>query len=155
MDDGRRIAMALRGAYLYLHRSAEELFSSLETTADQFVILNLLAEQEGLTQAALVKASFSDPNTIRAILVPLERRGLVKRRPHPTDGRARCVFLTHAGRTLQARLESQADAFHRRLAKSVRVEDRAALLESLGRIAETMTPTRALINVSSADEPGS
>ena len=36
----------------------------------------------------------SDPNTVRAMLLLLEQRGLVVRERHPTDGRARTVALT-------------------------------------------------------------
>ena len=63
-------------------------------TVDQFVILTLLGEQDGITQQELARRASSDPNTIRAMLVLLENRHLVARVQHPTDGRALRITLT-------------------------------------------------------------
>jgi MarR family transcriptional regulator for hemolysin len=63
----------------------------------------MIAQDEGLTQVMLVERTESDPNTVTAILALLERRGLVRRTVHAKDRRARCVFLTAAGRKIQAR----------------------------------------------------
>ncbi len=59
--------------------------------------------QPGITQIKIVEQTGSDPNTVAAILRLLERRGLVRRRSHAIDRRARCVFLTTAGRSLERR----------------------------------------------------
>src|SRR5262245_59071943 len=93
--------MRLRGAYLTFHRRANAHFEASGLTADQFVVLTVVAEEEGLTQREVVDRAYSDPNTIGAILTRLEAKGLVRRRPHPRDGRARCVHLTAAGRCLE------------------------------------------------------
>src|SRR4051794_5251569 len=98
MTSGRDIARALRAAYLALHRQTNACFVADGVTADQFVVLSALADADGVTQQDLVRRVNSDPNTVRAILVLLEGRGLVIRGPHPADGRARCVTLTAKGR---------------------------------------------------------
>lgn len=67
-------------------------------TADQFVLLSLLADEDGVTQSALTLRASSDPNTVRAMLVLMEGMGLVARKPHDTDRRARRVVLTDKGR---------------------------------------------------------
>jgi len=112
MVRGHHLAMLLRGAYLTLHRQAQQLFAPFGVTADQFVLLTLLAEQDGVIQQDLVRRSFSDPNTVRAILVLLEKQGLISRREHEHDGRARIVQLTSKGRRLQRTLMQQSRAFH-------------------------------------------
>jgi DNA-binding MarR family transcriptional regulator len=78
-------------------------------TADQFVLLSVLAREEGITQIAIVERTASDPNTVTAILRLLEDRGLVRREAHAADRRARCVFLTAEGKRVQrqAAKESQ------------------------------------------------
>ncbi len=85
---GHELAMSLRAAYLVMHRRTGALLARTRVTADQFVVLSALAEADALTQRELVSRTSSDPNTMRAMLVLLERRGLIKRRPHPRDGRA-------------------------------------------------------------------
>jgi DNA-binding MarR family transcriptional regulator len=67
------------------------------------VVLRVVAREPGLTQIEIVERTASDPNTVAAILRLLERRRLVRRQAHARDRRARCVFLTAAGRKLQQR----------------------------------------------------
>lgn len=87
---GHELAIALRAAYLTMHRRTDSILLRSGVTADQFVVLAELSEGVALTQRDLVSRTWSDPNTLRAMLVLLEHRRLVERRPHPTDGRAQC-----------------------------------------------------------------
>src|SRR5262245_66373388 len=96
--------MRLRGAYLTFHRMANAHFGQFGVTADQFVVLTLLAEEDGVTQRDVVGQAFSDANTIGEMLRRLEKKQFVRRKPHPKDGRARCVVLTPRGRKMQKRL---------------------------------------------------
>src|SRR5437016_6534484 len=104
MPAGHEIARALRAAYLALHRETNACFATDGVTADQFVLLSALADADAATQQELVRRVGSDPNTVRAILLLLERRGLVARERHPADGRARCVTLTVTGRQVFKKL---------------------------------------------------
>lgn len=94
------IAMALRSAYLSMHRATNSVLSKHKVTADQFVCLVILSESFGLMQQELTKKANSDPNTIRAMLLLLQKRGLITRKDHPEDGRAFIVALTKKGRML-------------------------------------------------------
>jgi DNA-binding MarR family transcriptional regulator len=94
----------LRAAYFGMHRASESHFTRHGITADQFVLLACLGEQDAVTQQDMVRRAASDPSTVRAMLVLLEGRGLVVRERHPADGRAREVKLTPKGRHLYERL---------------------------------------------------
>jgi DNA-binding MarR family transcriptional regulator len=94
------LGMRLRTAYLAFHRRANAIFSRLGVTADQYVVMAILAEQDSLTQKEIVDRAGSDPNTITAILRRLEEKSLVIRTPHPQDGRARCTCLSPSGQQL-------------------------------------------------------
>ena len=107
MPTGHDIAMALRAAYASMHRQTNAALAPHGATAEQFVILAILTEQDGITQQELGRRATSDPNTIRATLLLLEERALVTRRQHPTDGRARCVTLTPKGRETYAKLSTE------------------------------------------------
>lgn len=78
--------------------------AEFDITVDQFVVLTLLVEQQGRAQQSLVEQASSDPSTMRAMLVLLEKRGLIRREPCTRDARARLVFLTSKGRRLQKKL---------------------------------------------------
>jgi DNA-binding MarR family transcriptional regulator len=64
-----------------------------------------------LTLVALAQSMGSDAPAATVAVNDLERRGLVERRPHPEDRRAKLVSLTAAGkRTLQAARRVRDDA---------------------------------------------
>ena len=105
MSTGHDLAIALRAAYLALHRRSDARFARHGISADQFVLLATLARGgEALTQRELARRMSSDPSTVRPMLVLLAARGLVERDAHPTDGRARTVALTAKGRRAYRRL---------------------------------------------------
>jgi MarR family transcriptional regulator, organic hydroperoxide resistance regulator len=103
VHDGDELAMWLRKGYLAFHRRVNAWMLKYGITADQFVLLRVVGREEGITQIEIVERTASDPNTVTAILRLLEQRDLVRRQPHARDRRARCVFLTVAGRNLQRR----------------------------------------------------
>ncbi len=114
------LGMRLRRAYMTMHRYAQNQFAQFGVTADQYVVLCLLAEKGGVRQQTLAEHSCSDPNTIAAMLNLLEQKRLVRRRPDPSDGRARLVWLTAHGTRLQKRLVESVEPIH------------AAMLEGVG-----------------------
>jgi DNA-binding MarR family transcriptional regulator len=131
---GHELAMALRAAYLAMHRRTDALMSRSGVTADQFVVLAALAEGDALTQRALVTRASSDPNTLRAMLVLMERRGFIERRPHPTDGRARSVSLTAEGRGVFRALWRQSEELRERLLSSLSPGEARMLVAQLHQI---------------------
>jgi DNA-binding MarR family transcriptional regulator len=133
-DQAHDLAMALRGAYLTMHRRADAYLARHGVTADQFVLLNLLAEESAVTQQTLVVRAYSDPNTVRTMLLLLEGRGFVARKGHPADGRARSVSLTRKGRAVHRRLRSTSEAFRAELVSDYRPEEVQTLLGLLRRI---------------------
>ena len=143
MATGHQIPMGLRAAYLAMHRQTNAILASHGETADQFVILGILAHQDEITQQELVRRASSDPNTIRAMLVLLEGRGLVARHGHPTDGRARSVTLTRKGRQTYERLWADTESLRERLLAAFRPDEADTLIEFLARISEAMAPSQA------------
>ncbi|MBN1420220.1 MAG: MarR family transcriptional regulator [Planctomycetes bacterium] len=138
MTTGHEIAMGLRAAYLAMHRRTNGCLAERDVTADQFVLLSVLAREDGITQQELVRRSSSDPNTIRAMLVLLEKRKLVARADHPTDGRARCVTMTRRGRRTYERLVADTEPLREQLVGLFRPKEADALVESLARISRAM-----------------
>lgn len=135
---GQDVARALRAAYLALHRETNACLMTDGVTADQFVLLSALADADGVTQQDLVRRTSSDPNTVRAMLLLLEGRGLIAREPHPADGRARLVTLTADGRRLFRRLWAKSDPLRARLRTTFRPDEVTALVALLHRVATAM-----------------
>jgi DNA-binding MarR family transcriptional regulator len=138
MATGHEIAMGLRSAYRVMHRQTDFCLAKSGVTAHQFVLLTLLAEEDGITQRELVRRACSDPNTIRAMLVLLESRGLVARGQHPNDGRARNVTLTHKGRRMYKRLWKESERLRQQLLELFKPNQADALVGLLKRISKEM-----------------
>lgn len=132
--------MRLRRAYLAMHRRFDAQFAAHGITADQYVLLSLLSEVGPCSQRELVDYGFSDPNTVGAMLRLLERKPcpLVRRRPHPHDGRALEVEITPLGRKVRALLTEQSRSLHQQLAEAVSTGDRPTFLGGLQAIANAM-----------------
>jgi DNA-binding MarR family transcriptional regulator len=143
MTSGREIARALRAAYLALHRQTNDCFARDGVTADQFVLLSALADGDAVTQQELVRRVSSDPNTVRAMLLLLEGRGLIAREPHPADGRARSVALTAKGRQVFRKMWARSEPLRARLLGAFRPDEVTGLVEFLTRVAEAMASPAA------------
>jgi DNA-binding MarR family transcriptional regulator len=72
------------------------------------LVLRRLAA-EPLTLSALAAQLTADPPYVTLMVDDLEERGLVERRPHPDDRRAKLVSLTPAGRAAVAQAEQILD----------------------------------------------
>jgi DNA-binding MarR family transcriptional regulator len=140
--DGHELAMSLRAAYLAMHRRTDALMARSGVTADQFVVMAALAEGDALTQRELATRTSSDSNTLRAMLVLLERRQLIERRPHSTDGRARSVRLTRKGRRAFQSLWRRSEVLREQMLAALAPGDATALVTQLRRISAAMRTER-------------
>jgi DNA-binding MarR family transcriptional regulator len=138
MTTGHDIAMGLRAAYLLMHRQTNSFLAPFGMTADQFVLLALLAEKDGITQQELTQRANSDPNTIRAMLVLMENNGVVARDQHPTDGRARRVSLTRSGRLTYSKLSAKIKPLQNALLSPFQTKDANKFAMFLNRLSEAM-----------------
>lgn len=90
-----RIEQANRAARQYAQREFDRL--GLDVTVDQWVLMNLIDEGDGLTQQELAARSHRDPASITRTLALLDTRGFIERRPDERDARAIRVSLTDTG----------------------------------------------------------
>lgn len=75
-----------------------------DVTPEQWVVLNRLADGDGVSQRELADRIAKDqPNTTR-ILDKMEQKGLIRRDPHLEDRRAFRIFLTEQGSQLRERI---------------------------------------------------
>jgi DNA-binding MarR family transcriptional regulator len=150
MTMNRNLPLALRRAYLALHRRCEARFAPENVTADQFVLLATLARGKALTQRELARRMASDPSTVRAMLVLLERSGLVARETRPDDSRAKVVSLTAEGKRVFRKLWNAGQPIRASLLDVLGPGEPEILIELLTRIAEALEGACAPVGRSSA-----
>ncbi len=108
----KRLPPLLRKAWYGLNQAFRQRVAHLGITPDQFSILRWLIEGDpgGLTQRQIKDLMASDPNTITSTLRRMEKAGLVARREHEVDRRARRVTVLEHGRaTFQSARELAMD----------------------------------------------
>ena len=86
------------------------------------------------TLRALAERLAADPPYVTLIVDDLEARGLVERKPHPEDRRAKLVELTAAGRAAATRADAILDEPPAAL-RDVPAADLEAMLRVLARLA--------------------
>ena len=99
-----------------------------------FRVLNVLDAAEGRSQQAIGEAIGAPASRMVAIVDELEQRGLVERRPHPSDRRIRALYLTAAGRRLLARGRRIATEHEEEMTRGMSEADRRRLTTLLQRV---------------------
>jgi DNA-binding MarR family transcriptional regulator len=103
--------------------------------ARSYSVLVLASGDARPSQRDLAEFLRLDPSQVVSLVDELQSRGLVERRPDPTDRRANVVVATDAGRTLAAAAREAARSAEQRVHAQLSRDERAALTDLLRRLA--------------------
>ena len=123
-------------ARIFFQALAREI-GPLGLAPGQFMVLLELWREEGLTQRDLVQRLDVEQATLANTLARMERDGLVRRKPHPIDGRAQSIHLTDRARRLEAPATKAADGINRRMLGDLTAEERRGFLDAMRRVIAT------------------
>lgn len=104
---------------------------SQSITPVQYGVLTALSARPGLDQTSLAQEVGLDRSTTADVVKRLAERGLVERRPHPNDRRARQVDLTAAGRTMVDALRLSMARAQERMLEPLQPAERAMFMQWL------------------------
>ena len=99
-----------------------------------FSVLTLIAHNPGITSRQLCTALDILPPNLVGMIKSLDRRGLIERKPHPTDGRAQGLHLSPAGIKLQKAAQRTATQLESDVASQLSDEELQTLKALLHRI---------------------
>ena len=105
-------------------------------TPVQYSVLTALDQMGAVEQAALSRAVGLDRTNVAEVIVRLERRLFVRRRPSPEDRRMKLAILTEIGRAALKRVERSASRAHERTLAALPPERRERFLEDLAALVE-------------------
>ena len=106
---------------------AQELLDAIGIYRGQPPVLYLLHEQEGLTQTELAARLDVAPATVTKMLQRLERAGFVQRHTDTEDQRVSRVYLTDAGRAIQADVAAVLGRLAQETFAGLTIEERVVL----------------------------
>ncbi|MFI9271531.1 MarR family winged helix-turn-helix transcriptional regulator [Kitasatospora sp. NPDC052896] len=104
----------------------------------QYAALAVLAEQPGISGAALARACLVTPQAMAALLKNLQEIGLIERTPHPWHQKMLETRLTPAGREAVRIADAAAVRLERRLAAAFTPAERDSLRALLARCVEAV-----------------
>ncbi|NGO62547.1 MarR family transcriptional regulator [Rhizobium daejeonense] len=95
-----QLCFSLYMANIAINRTYKPMLDAMGITYPQYLVLNALSENDGLTVGAIADRLSLESSTITPPVKRLEQAGLVERRRSTTDERQVHVWLTEAGRAL-------------------------------------------------------
>ncbi len=138
-DSKQSLGFLLMDAARLLRRRFEQESRDIPMTSAQLKIIARLIRNEGISQSALSGMLDVEPMTLSRHVDRMEAAGLVERRPHPTDRRARQLFSTELSRELLAPMRSRAAAVLDQVQEGLSADDRAALLGYLETVVNNLS----------------
>jgi DNA-binding MarR family transcriptional regulator len=135
------LASALASSIVRLSRRLRtERHSDL--TPNQLSALGTMHRQGALTLSALAAHEQVQPPSMNRTVNCLDELGLIRREPHPTDGRQVLLYISEAGNRILDAERRRRDAWLGQRLRELPAEDRAVLRSAtviLERLAQSVT----------------
>lgn len=96
----RNLGFLISDVHRLLTAAVDKEVGALGLTRSQLRVVLHLMRDDGLSQVALADDLQLGKVTVGGLLDRLQEKGLVERRPHPTDRRAKLVYLTLADQAI-------------------------------------------------------
>jgi DNA-binding MarR family transcriptional regulator len=125
--NARRAALAVIGVFL-------QRMAPFGLRPVDFSVLTLIAHNPGITSRQLCAALDILPPNLVGMIKSLDQRGLIERRPHPTDRRAQGLHVSSAGKKLQKAAQATATQLESDVASRLTAQELATLKELLHKV---------------------
>lgn len=133
-------SLQLMQALRDLARQSQQLdrrhLAGSDLTPSQWHCMEEIWRRGALPMSELAERLAIARSSATRLVDPLEKKGLLKRRPSPEDRRSQTVDLSRLGEQLVADLLGEAEAAYDRLYRSLRAEHRDEWLEAAHGLAE-------------------
>ncbi len=131
-------ALLLQVAFEHVHAHFAAAVAELDLAPMQAKALHELNVEPPISMRELAERLKSDPSNVTGLIDRLEARGLVERRPDPSDRRIKGLALTSAGASMRERLFARLYSAPRSVA-DLSERDQRCLRDALQRILSAST----------------
>jgi DNA-binding MarR family transcriptional regulator len=146
LDSGLRFGFLIHDVSRLRRIVVDRALKPLGITRSQWWVLAFLSRHDGMTQTSLANDLDLTKVAIGGLLDRMEASGYVERRSDPSDGRARRVYLTGAGKELVVTIRENVEAVEVGILAKIPAAD-------LDQAAETLVALKAtLLEMVEADE---
>lgn len=151
-DRALHVVRRLRRAFLSICRCGDVMFSPYRLTTEQYALMRAVQRNPGIRQTEITDQIFAEPNTVTAMVTLLEKRGILRRKASPKDGRVRQLFMTAHGQTVMQRLSEDWKPMREILRESFSGEAGQQALEILDKVFNDMQLERERLLQKSASD---
>jgi len=130
----RKLGFLLNDIARLMRRRFDRRAQALGLTRAQWSVLFHLDRKEGATQATIAQLMDLQPITLARLIDRLEADGWVERRPHPTDRRARCLYLTDKVHPVLDAMQEISSSIRAEASAGIPPDEYEHLLDMLGLI---------------------
>jgi DNA-binding MarR family transcriptional regulator len=125
--NARRAALSIIGVFL-------ERLADYDLRPVDFSVMSVIHHNPGVTSRQLCASLAILPPNLVGLIQSLESRGLIERRPHPTDGRAVGLHPTTQGVSLMQQAEETAAEAEIEASSKLTAQQRQTLVQLLQKI---------------------
>jgi DNA-binding MarR family transcriptional regulator len=127
-----RLSYAIARLHQRVFAGLTENVAEHGVTTLQFTTLSVLSRHGApLSTSQLARRAFMTPQSMSEVIHALERKGLIKRNPHPNHRRTLPAALTAKGRRVLAACEEAASDFEGTMLEGFSDSDREKFLEMM------------------------
>ncbi|MET9244450.1 MarR family transcriptional regulator [Nonomuraea sp. NPDC003709] len=138
MPADERLGLDIKRAEQTLIAAKQAAVRPAGLTVPQYATLFALADNPGISGAALARACLVTPQAMTVVLKNLEERGLIERSPHPWHRNVLETRLSETGRAALKAADERAVVIERAIAGEFSAEEREQLRSLLARCAEAI-----------------
>ena len=131
------LTLLLEQAQRRISRDLDRALSEVGASAEQWRVLDKLADENGRSMGELAGQLGLNPPTATKVIDRMVAAGLVQCITDEEDSRRVLVFITDQGLTLYRKLSRRASAFHAELAASLSERGTSQLSKLLGQLASS------------------
>lgn len=129
------LGYALHRAQLSVLGGIVEVFADHQVTTMEFLIMVIVSENPGISQADVADALEVERPRMVPTLNKLEKRGLAKRTVPAEDGRVRQIFLTKRGQHLVGVLQKRSREYQNEMMARLTEAEAKTIISSLWKLA--------------------
>ncbi|MFG1287420.1 MarR family winged helix-turn-helix transcriptional regulator [Xanthobacter versatilis] len=119
-------------------RAFDEYMKPLGVTRAQWWVIAHLSRRDGMVQTELATILDVGKASLGAVIDRLEKSGLIERRPHPSDRRAKSIFMTQKARDLVSQMQAAEREYNDLILRELSEADRDQLLLLLERVKDAL-----------------
>lgn len=143
MDITRNFGFLIKDISRLYTRLFQQRLRHMDVTLEQCKVLARLSRNEGISQVRLAELSGIEPMTLVRILDRMEGDDWIERRPHPTDRRARQLYLKQKAQPILELIWKVSDAVRAEAFAGFKAQERNLLIELLSRAHDNLIATKA------------